>query len=239
MPSTGISHHGNAKGSREGAKYGMDGKWLARALKEIGRSQTDLAHYLGLQPPQVNKSVMGKRAIKSEEADRIREYIASARAHSSESFLMRHADAGDKLPERHEMPEDVPVLGTVVGGSLGGGDFTMNGETTLYVRRPPRLSGRKDVFGLFTQGDSMSPRYMPGELIYLETARPPAIGDHVVVEMKAGADGTQPAYLKRLVAMTPTKLRLAQYNPEKTIEIERGQVLRVIRVMTLSDLLGV
>ena len=82
----------------------------------------------------------------------------------------------------------------------------------------------------------MDPRYLPGELIYLEKRRAPQPGDHVVIEMRPDKDGQQEAFLKRLVAVTPTKLRVAQYNPAKTIEIDRKAILQVIRVMTLADI---
>lgn len=141
-------------------------------------------------------------------------------------------------PLRSDMPRDVPVLGTVVGGSSG--DFLMNGDRVDFVRRPPRLLGRRDVFAVYVQGVSMEPRYFSGELLYLEGNRPPHIGDFVVVECKASeSDPEHPAYLKQLAATTPTKLKLRQFNPAEVIEIDRRKVLKVYRVMGLGDLLGV
>lgn len=84
----------------------------------------------------------------------------------------------------------------------------------------------------------MQPRYFSGELIYVEKRRPPQNGDHVVVELLPAEDGTRDAYLKQLVAITPTKIRLQQYNPAKTIDIDRHRVGQVLRVLTTMDLLG-
>lgn len=84
----------------------------------------------------------------------------------------------------------------------------------------------------------MEPRYKQGELIYLEKARPPQIGDYVVVEMKPGPEGEQPAYLKQLVGRSGAKLKLRQHNPDKIIELDINKVLQVIRVMTLQDMMG-
>ena len=115
----------------------------------------------------------------------------------------------------------------------------MNGETGEFMRRPPRFGGRSDLFALYVQGNSMEPRYLPGELIYVEQRRPPQNGDHVVVELLPAEDGTREAYLKLLLGVTPTKVRLQQYNPAKVIEIDRKRVGQVLRVLTTMDLLGI
>jgi phage repressor protein C with HTH and peptisase S24 domain len=213
----------------------MDAKWIEAALQRTGKTQADLARHLKLAPPIVNKIVKGRREIKAREAEEIRAFFGERSLNGQRD--VRYPSPTIEGPTRRTMPEDIPVLGTALGGETGA-DFTLNGESGMRVKRPPRLEGRVDIFALFVQGESMSPRYMPGELIYLEKARPPQIGDHVVVEMKPGADGTQEAYLKRLVAITPTKVKLAQYSPERGVELDRKKVLQIIRVMTLSDLLG-
>lgn len=145
---------------------------------------------------------------------------------------------GSPTPYRGEMPRDVPVLGVTVGGD-GGADFSMNGEAIDYVRRPTRIIGRKDIFALYVQNDSMSPWRESGQLVYVEAARPPQIGDYVVVELSITreADG-RPALLKRLAGMSGTKVRLQQFNPPKVFEIERRKVHRLFRVMDWTELLG-
>ncbi len=142
------------------------------------------------------------------------------------------------MSEVHSWPNDVPVYGNAVGGGSSGGDIVLNGDTGLRVRRPPRLAGRVDILALYVNGTSMEPRYFTGELIYLERARPPQINDFIVVEMKPGPDGEQPALLKQLVGRSPTKVKLRQFNPEKIIEIEISKVLQMLRVLPLQDLMG-
>jgi hypothetical protein len=60
-----------------------------------------------------------------------------------------------------------------------------------------------------------------------------------VVEMLPDQGGVQEAFLKRLVAITPTKVKLEQYNPVRILEIDRRKVLQVVRVMTMQDVLAV
>ncbi len=142
------------------------------------------------------------------------------------------------LPERAAMNRDIPVLGTSLAGSAG--DFQMNnGDPIDFVRRPPHLAGRKGLLALYVQGESMRPWKKPGQLVFIDQ-KTPQIGDHVVVEMRpAGPDDERPAFLKLLLAVTATKVRLGQYKPAKEFEIARAKVHKIYRVLEVEELLGV
>lgn len=207
----------------------------------------DIARHLGIKDAAVHQWFAKDRGPKSDRLPALAAFLGTSADHllgssprdmrprtgQNSSNEMQAQIRPAILPARGDMPEDVPILGTALGGETGA--FVMLGEAG-YIRRPPRMAGRTDVFALFVQGTSMDPRYLPGELIYLEKRRAPQPGDHVVIEMRPDKDGQQEAFLKRLVAVTPTKLRVAQYNPAKTIEIDRKAILQVIRVMTLADI---
>ena len=146
-------------------------------------------------------------------------------------------------PMRSEMPKDVPVYGTVVGGNAQGNlfDFELNGTIVDYVRRPPRIAGRRDVFAAYVAGNSMAPWREPGQLIYVEAAKPPKALDYVLVELKPHdeGEGVRPALVKRLLGITPTKVRLRQFGPAKDFDVELRTVLRVLRIMDWDELMGV
>ena len=234
-----IFQKGNIPTDNGGATWDMDPKDLKALLEKAGKNQADLARYLGWKESAVSKLATGKRALKTHEADKILRFLGSAGGTYAIASNMdvRRVDTQPMIPTRYEMPMDVPILGTAWGGESG--DFTMNGETGAFARRPPRYEGRADVFALYVQGSSMEPRFFTGELILVEKRRPPQNGDHVVVELHPGPDGTCEAFLKVLVARTPTKIRLRQYNPPKEIEIELAKVGQVLRVLTTVDLLGI
>lgn len=145
------------------------------------------------------------------------------------------------VPVRQDMPKDVPVYGTVAGGETGNlFDFELNGQIVDYVRRPPRLIGRTDVFAAYLRGDSVSPWREPGQLVYFERAKAPRVMDYVLVELKApDGDGVRPVLVKRLLGVTPTKIRLRQYNPPKDFDIERRRVLQIVRALDWDEMLGV
>lgn len=151
------------------------------------------------------------------------------------------APGAPRVPARQEMPKDVPVFGTVSGGDGGAlFDFELNGEIVDFVRRPPRLIGRTDVFAAYLRGESVSPWREPGQLIYFERAKAPRVMDYVLVEMKPhDGESVRPALVKRLLGVTPTKIKLRQYNPPKDFEIDRRRVLQIVRAMDWDELMGV
>lgn len=136
------------------------------------------------------------------------------------------------------MSVDVPVFGTAVGGEQG--DFSFNGEVTDYVRRPQGVARLRSLYALWVTGDSMAPWNCSGDLIYVTPARPPAPGDHVVVEL-VGAAAHEPgtAMVKLLTARTATHLKLKQYNPEREFSLPLSRVKCVHKVLSLRELLGV
>lgn len=151
--------------------------------------------------------------------------------------ISRPIDSPPPLPQRADMPKDVPILGTSVGGSAG--EFSMNGEVHDYARRPLGIIDRKDVFAVWVSGESMVPWRKPLELCYVERNRGPAIGDHVVVELHPTDGGPDhPAYVKKLVRRSATKVVVAQYNPPKEIEYDTRKIRRIYRVLEWPEVLG-
>lgn len=223
----------------------MANEWITQGLRRAGKRQVDLAKHLGVSESKMTKMIHSSRLLRAEEERKIRDFLVTADLRPSNGYAKMHTlstvrEPSQQLtvPLRTEMSEDVPVLGTALGGTEGG-EFTMQGDSGLRVRRPPRLNGREDIFALFVSGTSMEPRFQSGDLIFLEKKRPPQVNDYVVIELHPDEGGVQAAYIKRLLGMTPTKLKLEQYNPAGVIEIDREKVLQVIRVMTTHDLLGI
>lgn len=146
------------------------------------------------------------------------------------------------------MARDIPVYGTALGAAR---EFdghaieqtTLNtGEVIGYFQRPVILNGRKNVYGLYIQGSSMSPRYENGEHAFVERGRPPKIGDEVVVYLRdLQADDGETAtgvVIKRLVRHTANYVELEQFNPAITFKIETARILKIDRVIPWAELLS-
>lgn len=151
--------------------------------------------------------------------------------------------AGPEASEVEKVGEGWPDLGDdwidVRGVTVGGDDsYFYFGDVIDQVRRPPGIRNAKNVAALNVAGESMVPRYFPGELIYVQQ-REPAPGDHVVVELYAETEDEAPkSFLKVLRRRTGRRLYCEQYNPAIDIEFDAGEVKTVWRVLTLRDLLG-
>ncbi|MGQ4273433.1 S24 family peptidase [Terrihabitans sp. B22-R8] len=128
-------------------------------------------------------------------------------------------------------------MGISVGGTDG--EFYMNGDVVDYARRLPGIARTANVFGVHIEGTSMQPKYEPGELVYASPGRAPVAGDYIIVEL-VPTDGERagPAYVKRLVRRSGTRLICEQFNPAGEVEYDQREVKAVYRIIPMSELVG-
>ena len=233
--------------------------WIRRGLEQPDRTQRGLARALDLDPSAVSRLLRGQRRLRAEEMRRVASYLgmgppdlggepvtkAASPTNAQQETVELPATAdpeGSRVSQGlspGELPRDVPVHGIAVGGSDG--TFLLNGEVVDFVRRPPGVANAASVFAVYVSGDSMSPRYDPGDLVFLHPHRPAVAGCDVVVEMHGESEG-EPGVcmIKRLLQIAPNRLYLAQFNPPRDdIEIDRAKVRHVFRVLSAAELLGV
>ena len=136
------------------------------------------------------------------------------------------------------LPTDVPVHGTSVSG--GPGDFRFTGEVIAHTKRPPGTLTMTDILSLFVAGQTMSPRFEDGDLVYAQKVRPPKIGDDVIVELLP-EEGSEhgPCYIKRLVNRTSDRIICRQFNPPQDDEFPLDMVKAVHRIIPMNELLGI
>ncbi|UTW56589.1 XRE family transcriptional regulator [Kordiimonas sp. SCSIO 12610] len=119
---------------------------------------------------------------------------------------------------------DLPVLGCAQGGKDG--NIIMNDTAIDWTFRPTSLEGVEDAFAVFVTGDSMAPRYLAGDLVYVHPNQIPRRGHFVLVEL-TGHKG----FIKQFIKWQDDELVLWQFNPEKEIRITRNEILNV-KVLT-------
>ena len=137
-------------------------------------------------------------------------------------------------PEPHR---PVPLIGTAFGGEWEA-DIEMTelrpSEVLDYLGRPPELHADPDSYALEIVGESMAPRFEPGERAFVSPLAPVRIGDDVVVQLRASvtAQGNRVvmALIGRLTRRSPTYLELRQFNPDRTFQVPVEQVAAVHRV---------
>jgi phage repressor protein C with HTH and peptisase S24 domain len=148
-------------------------------------------------------------------------------------------DAGFGLTNIGMLPKDVPVLGTVAASELGQGAFQFTSDIIDYVRRPFGLIGAKDIYALYVEGESMVPRFEPGDLVFVHPHRRPRGGDYVVIQEPDTDNGGPRGYIKRLVAVTPQWIRTTQFNPAAKLDFKNRPGTIIHKVLTEGELYGI
>ncbi len=152
------------------------------------------------------------------------ELVSKRRPKSDISFLQADMLAPPTQPGK---PRMIPVLGEAVGGVDG--KYIFNGSILDYVSCPPSLDNVREAYAVFVDGESMSPRYRPGETVWVHPHKPPRRGDDVIVQIHPDdEDGSPPyGYIKEFVGWQGSKLVLRQHNPNQQIEFDKVEVVSV------------
>lgn len=219
------------------------GERIKEARARQGMSQQALADFLGISRGAVGN--WEKANSNNPETDRL-SAIAKA-LNVSVAWLTGENDNGQEIEPSNVRPapninldsdtkrtHTIPVYGTARSGA--GGSFELNtGEVVEHRSRPAGVTG--EIFGLYVEGDSMAPRYEPGDLILCYAKRPVIIGRDVVVQMKIHAEGENPrAYLKRLVSMNSEQIVVESLNPAKRRTIKRSEIASLHLVLLRNEM---
>ncbi|MGJ8478023.1 S24 family peptidase [Sphingobium yanoikuyae] len=147
--------------------------------------------------------------------------------------------------------KDIPVFGTALAADIAFEDdgtaylveqtvFEM-GEIILYGKRPAGIPANSEAYALYVAGSSMEPRYRPGDPLFVDPKRPPAIGDDVVVQLRSETGGDveiTAGLIKTLARRTGSYLELEQYQPAIRFRVPMERVAHIHRVIPPKELFG-
>lgn len=139
-------------------------------------------------------------------------------------------------PDVAALPNTIPVLGTAAGAAIGA--FVIDGAID-WVRRPPGLANTRNVYALYVAGESMVPKFNPGDLIFVSPDRPSVAGDTVVIQTRTHTGAPLQAWIKTIVRRTHGGVVARQLNPPAEIEYLSHQIVAVHRVLTMRELFGI
>ncbi len=219
------------------------GAAIKRARKQRGLVMREVAAHLGVHTAAIGNYESGKNLPSTENLIALSEFLRVDQGALSRGEVVSTTDEpladAERVTDMAPIPtgpNDIELLGTTAGGDDG--DFRFNGENQGYVRRPPGLANIRKAFALHVISESMVPRYMPGELIYVG-GREPVPGDHVVIDLFPENEGeVGKSYIKYFVRRTGADLIVSQYNPPKELTFNRYAVKALWRVIPLAELLG-
>lgn len=134
-------------------------------------------------------------------------------------------------------PPPLPLLATALAGEWGtpGSRIELleieNERWIERLPRPPSLAVDGEAYAITVVGDSMWPRFRPGRRIAVSPRSPIAIGDDVLVILRANSSaGNRLVLLKELVRRTSTHIELRQFNPDATLSVSAAEVETIHRV---------
>ena len=192
---------------------------LSRLANLLGTTSDWLLHG-GLEGPILDRAMLNPDGTIKPERDP---------APTASDVYSAWADPGPYKP--------VPLIGSAFGGEWEA-EIEMTelrfSEVLDYLARPPFLQMDAESYALEIVGDSIAPRFEPGERALVSPLSPVRIGDDVVVHLK-GPDG-QPApenriaLIKRLTKRSPAFLELRQFNPDLAFRVPVDRVSAIHRV---------
>lgn len=151
------------------------------------------------------------------------------------------AAMGDPLAKMKRLP----LVGSAIGGAFDEAEHVeltelVMGDVLDHLPRPEKLAGDRRAYALTIVGESMAPRFEPGEIALVSPQQPVAIGDDVIVQLRSEAgEDADPDHanrvtmvlIKRLVKRTARELTLRQFNPETTFTVPIAQVAATHKVV--------
>jgi phage repressor protein C with HTH and peptisase S24 domain len=205
------------------------GNSLARLSKDIGLNPTYFQQFIKKGSPiNLPEDVRAAAApILGVEESQLRGTPVKSRGKPS---IPQNARLGGTVP----IAATIPAYGHASGGRDG--QFVLNGNKVGDIVAPPSLVAVPDAYAVYVVGESMAPRYLAGEVVFVNPRLPVRQGDFVVAQIAAEVEGDAPlAYVKRFVAMNAKSLRLSQLNPKKALEFPRQSVVSVHRIIMGGD----
>ncbi|MGE0178958.1 MAG: helix-turn-helix transcriptional regulator [Sphingomonas sp.] len=132
-----------------------------------------------------------------------------------------------------ELPR-MPHLGSAVGGEWGEVREHIElteldlGEVLEWVVRPNELAEDPLAYRLTIVGDSMSPRFRPGDRVEVSPRASVGLGDDVIVQLRGpdvDDDRVRMVLIKQLVRRTGAAIRLRQFNPEVEFDVPLQRIV--------------
>lgn len=230
-------------------------KWQDRMRRECraqGITFEELARRTGLQSSRIRKYATGKgNQPRGDTLNRI------ARVLGVELFWLR-----DNTPPKHATPSEGDTLARVIVPSHTAGETargkerpgfggqrdvpvykttpTPDGTSALITaeisdlaERPPGIVGATGVYAVFARGESMSPKYDHGDIVYIHPDRPIMAGGYVLVGYKDSR-----VIIRRLISRGDSVVVLRRLNPLRDERHTPDSFEFIHHILSLNELVG-
>lgn len=227
------------------ARYRHYRSRLRDFMKARNLTNDDVAEKLGVHPVTISKLRNGALSLDDEWRARFAESFDTEHdllfgfeplpaARPAEIRPPRRGRPRASRPPARQVRSELPMFGWAAGAVAG--VETITSEPVEYVPCPPALSDIDEAYALRTRGESMVPRFFPGELVYVHPHKAVKSGDHVVVQTQRFEGSGTETWIKRFDADDEQSIYAAQYNPEGRVTFRKSNVLYVHRVLRPDEL---
>ncbi|GGF22629.1 repressor [Aliidongia dinghuensis] len=218
---------------------------MSNRLKEFraraGLSMQALAERVGTTASQINKLEKGERRLTLDWMAR----LATALGIEAGDLLPttpstppaaprppaptpRSEAAPGPTPPARDPRDLIPVRSAARGGIEQ--EMFLDDGPIDYIARPHSLRHVRDAYSIYMVGESMIPRFRPGQLLHINPYKPAQAGSGVVVTKTDNA-----VLIKEFVRSTEATLVLRQYNPPLELNYPLGEVRDLHTVVGLDE----
>ena len=188
---------------------------------EAGMTMAELAVAINMQPHTLRRYSRHEAEPKLEIAQAIADFFRV----SVDDVL--GTSLGSPAVVSGDGARKIPLYGAAEAGL--GFDVSDITEPIDRIDCPVALADATNPYAVFVAGESMSPRFEPGEIVFVHPGRPIRKGDDVIVQLHA--DSRVHAILKRYVSRSDDALTLEQINPARKISHKNEAVKAVHKVI--------
>lgn len=107
------------------------------------------------------------------------------------------------------------------------GFFVMNDDETGHFNPMTRIEGDANSYAVSVADDLMSPRYLPGEVVIVNTRKPVAPGAFAVVRLNDDR-----ALIRQIVSITSTEIELRALKTGETTKVSRSDLKAIHRIVS-------
>ncbi len=122
---------------------------------------------------------------------------------------------------------DLPVYGSAQGGK----GMTVDPHPLEWVKRPAPLMAVTKGFAVYVVGDSMSPAYEQGDMVFVHPGLPVNRGDDALLVSRPEAGGDWNAIVKRVLGWSDKVWKLQQFTPKKDFDEPRANFPLAYRIV--------
>ncbi|MBI5770812.1 MAG: helix-turn-helix domain-containing protein [Verrucomicrobia bacterium] len=178
---------------------------LCRAAEEIDLTQAEIASRLGVSPQRVGNWFQGRNFPRQRESLTLAKLLKVEPEWLLQGSGEKSSPAvGDAPGEYGDEVRTVPLISWAHAGAAA----NYEAMPKHWHGRVSTMSRDKRAFALVIEGDSMEPKFLPGDRVVCEPSNPPRNGHPVVVKY------VDDAVQIRLYHKLPNgKIRLAPINP--------------------------